>query len=103
VVAIHKRVLNNLGGAGIAQWYSAGIRAGWSEFRVPVGARNFSPHYRVQTDSGAPIQWVPVVLSLGVKRPRLEVDHSPPSTDEVKNEWIYISTPSIRLNGVVKS
>jgi hypothetical protein len=39
--------------AGIAQWYSAGIRAGWSGVRVPLGARNFSPHHRVQTGSGA--------------------------------------------------
>jgi hypothetical protein len=31
-----------------------------------------------------PIQWVPVALSLGVKRLRLEVDHSPPSSVEVK-------------------
>jgi hypothetical protein len=31
-----------------------------------------------------PIQWVPGVLSLGVKRPRREADHSPPSSAEVK-------------------
>jgi hypothetical protein len=40
-------------GAGIAQWYSAGLRTGWSGVRVPVGAGNFSPHHRVQTGSGA--------------------------------------------------
>jgi len=28
-------------------------RAGWSEVRVPVGAGNFSPHYRVRNGSGA--------------------------------------------------
>jgi len=27
---------------------------------------------------------------LGVKRPRPEADHSPPSSEEVKNTWIYI-------------
>jgi hypothetical protein len=32
----------------------------------------------------SPIQWVPWVLSLGVKRPRREADHSPPSSAEVK-------------------
>jgi hypothetical protein len=30
------------------------------------------------------IQWVPGVLSLGVKRPGREADHSPPSSVEVK-------------------
>jgi hypothetical protein len=32
-----------------------------------------------------PIQWVPGVLSLGVKRLGREADHSPPSSAEVKN------------------
>jgi hypothetical protein len=31
-----------------------------------------------------PIQWVPGNLSLGVKQPRREADHSPPSSTEVK-------------------
>jgi hypothetical protein len=50
-----------------------------------------------------PIQWVPEALSLGVKRPGIEADHSPPSSAEVKNEWSYTSTPPIRLHGVVLS
>jgi hypothetical protein len=33
------------------------------------------------------------ILSLGVKRPRREADHSPPSSAEVKNAWSYTSTP----------
>jgi hypothetical protein len=40
-----------------------------------------------------PIQWVPGALSLGVKRPVREADHSPPSSAEVKNAWRYTSTP----------
>jgi hypothetical protein len=40
-----------------------------------------------------PIQWVPGALSLGVKRPGREADHSPPSSAEVKNAWSCISTP----------
>jgi hypothetical protein len=32
----------------------------------------------------APIQWVTRALSLGVKRPGCEADHSPPSSAEVK-------------------
>jgi hypothetical protein len=31
-----------------------------------------------------PIQWVPGALSLEVKRPEREADHSPPSSAEVK-------------------
>jgi hypothetical protein len=41
-----------------------------------------------------PIQWVPGALSLGVKRPGREADHSPPASVEVKRMWIYTSTPS---------
>jgi hypothetical protein len=44
-----------------------------------------------QTSSGVvgpragPIQWVPGALSLGVKQPGCEADHSPPTSAEVKN------------------
>jgi hypothetical protein len=48
-----------------------------------------------------PIQWVPWALSLGVKWPGCEADHSPPSSADVKNAWSYNSTPTIRLHGVV--
>jgi hypothetical protein len=41
-----------------------------------------------------PVQWVPGALSLGVKRPGREADHSPPSSAEVKNAWSYTSTPA---------
>jgi hypothetical protein len=49
------------------------------------------------------IQWVPGVLSLGVKRPGHEADHSRPSSAKVKNAWGYASTSPIRLHGVVLS
>jgi hypothetical protein len=35
-----------------------------------------------------------------VKRPRREVDHSPPSIAEVNTEWSYTSAPPIRLCGL---
>jgi hypothetical protein len=49
------------------------------------------------------IQWVLGALSLGVKRPGREADHSPPSSAEVK-EWVelYLHFP-IRLRGMVLS
>jgi hypothetical protein len=42
-----------------------------------------------------PIQWAPGVLSLGVKRPGREANHSPPSSAEVK-EWVglYLHSPN---------
>jgi hypothetical protein len=36
----------------------------------------------------------------GVKRPGREPDHSPPYSAEIKYEWIYTSTPPIRLHDV---
>jgi hypothetical protein len=48
-----------------------------------------------------PIQLVPGALSLGIKWPGREADHSPPSSGEVKNAWSCTSTPSIRPHGVV--
>jgi hypothetical protein len=51
----------------------------------------------------APIQWVPGALSLEVKWPGREADHSPPSSAEVKNAWSYTSTPPVRFHGVVLS
>jgi hypothetical protein len=40
-----------------------------------------------------PIQWVSGTLSVGVKRPGREADHSPSCSAIVKNTWSYISTP----------
>jgi len=50
-----------------------------------------------------PVQWVPGVLSLGVKRQGREAEHSPASSVEVKIAWSYTSTPTTRLHGVVLS
>jgi hypothetical protein len=44
-----------------------------------------------------PIQWISRALSLGVKRPEHEVDHSPPTSAEVKKTWIYTFTPPCLL------
>jgi hypothetical protein len=50
-----------------------------------------------------PIQWVLGALSLGVKRPEREADHSPPSSAEVKEcVELYLHSP-IRLHGLVLS
>jgi hypothetical protein len=41
----------------------------------------------------SPIRSAPGLFTLGVKRPRREADHSPPSSAEIKNAWIYTSSP----------
>jgi len=43
--------------------------------------------------SQPPIQWVQGALSLGVKRPEREPDHSLPFSAKLKNAWSYTSTP----------
>jgi hypothetical protein len=65
--------------------------------RFPAGAGNFSLRHRVQP----PIEWVSGALSLEVKQPVHEADHSPPPVAEFKNAWSYTSTHPIRLHGVV--
>jgi hypothetical protein len=76
-------------GAVIAQWYSAGLRAGRSGVQVLVGAGNFSLHHCVQTGSGARAACYSMgtrgSFPGGKKRPEHEADHSPPSSAEVKN------------------
>jgi hypothetical protein len=77
---------------GIATGYGLGDRG--VGVRVPVGSRIFSTSSRPALGSTQPpIQWVPGALSLGIKRPGREADHSPPASAEVKKIWIYTSTP----------
>jgi hypothetical protein len=40
-----------------------------------------------------PIQWVPRVLSLGLKRPEREAEHSPPSSADVKVRGAILPLP----------
>jgi hypothetical protein len=94
-------------GARIAQCYSAGLRAGLSGgFRSRPGLEIFlltNVSMPALEPTQPPIQWISGALSIGVKRPGREADHSPPSSAEVKNAWNYTSTPPIRLHGVVLS
>jgi hypothetical protein len=36
-----------------------------------------------------PVQWAPGLFPQGVKRQEGKIDHSPPSSAEVRNEWGY--------------
>jgi hypothetical protein len=54
--------------------------------RRGVGKGFISIHNPVKTGSGAnsiPIQWVPGVLTPGIKRPRHDAERSPPFSAEV--------------------
>jgi hypothetical protein len=66
-----------------------------SEFESRYG-QNLFPIHIVRTGSvvhSASYPTLPGALSLEVKRPGREADHSPPTGAEVKNMWIYISSP----------
>jgi hypothetical protein len=85
-----------------------GWATGWTigvlgfDSRRGLGIFLFTTAFRMAlVPTQPPIQWVPGALSLEVKLPGREADHSPPSSAEVKNAWSYISTPPIRLHGVV--
>jgi hypothetical protein len=89
---------------GIALGY--GLNDWGSRVRFPAGAGIFLFTTASRTALGPtqpPIQWVPGALSLGVKRPVREADHSPPSSAEVKECLeLYLHSP-IGLNGIVLS
>jgi hypothetical protein len=73
---------------------------------VPINIHNFETHFLrmsrpVLVPTQPPIQWVPGAISPGIKRPGREADHSPLTSAEVKEIWIYTSTHSpIRLHGI---
>jgi hypothetical protein len=74
-------------GAWAAQWYSAGLRAGWWGVRVRQWLLIFLFTAASRPALGLtqpPIQWVQGALSLGVKQPGREAEHSPSSISDVK-------------------
>jgi hypothetical protein len=84
--------------AGIAQLHSSGLQAEWSGVRLLAGLGIFlftivsRPALK---PTQPPIQWVLGALSLGIKRPGREADHSPPSSDEVKEcVEVYLHSPN---------
>jgi hypothetical protein len=91
---------------------SVGIALGYrlddqgSSVHFLVGAENFSLHHCVQKGSGAHPASYPMstrALSLEVKQPGREADHSPPSSSEVKEYTeLYLYSP-IGLLGEVLS
>jgi hypothetical protein len=81
-----------------SNWLSAGRPRGQSS--SPGGGKNlhFSTSSRPALGSTQPpIQRVPGALSLGVKWPGPEADHSSPTSAKIKKMWIYTSTPPYAL------
>jgi hypothetical protein len=78
--------------------WAAGCTIGVVGFdsRQGLGIFLFSTASRtVLVPNQPPIQWVPGVLSLEVKRPGREADHSPPSSAEVKKcVELYLHSPN---------
>jgi hypothetical protein len=66
-----------------------------------MSAVHFSPELTALGPTQPPIQWVPGALSLRVKRPGREADHSTPSSADVK-ECVELHLP-VCLHGVVLS
>jgi hypothetical protein len=82
-------------GAGYFSVYKDGWTIGT---RFLAGERNefFSsppPSISIPRPTQLPIQSVTRALSLRIKRPGREADHSPQSSSEVKNVWSYASIP----------
>jgi hypothetical protein len=85
---------------GIALGY--GLNDRWFDSRYRLGIFLFATAFIPDLGpTQPPIQWVPEAVSLGVKRPGREADHSLPSNAEVKKAWSCTSNPTIRLHGVV--
>jgi hypothetical protein len=92
---------NETMGTRVAQWYRAGLWAGWLRVWILAGAGNFSLHHHVQAGSGFHPASYPMGTRgsfLGVKRPEHEVETTLPSNADVKNVWSYTSTPPIHLH-----
>jgi hypothetical protein len=80
---------------------------GWttkgSEFEFRYG-QEFSLLQVVQTGSGVHPTSYPAgagALSLGLRQPGREANHSPPANAEVKKMWIYITTPSYAFMALI--
>jgi hypothetical protein len=81
-------------GARIAKRRATGWTAG---VLIQAVARYFYLLHFVQTGSGAHPASYPMATECcyaGVKRPRRDAGYSPPCIAEVKNTWIYTSTPT---------
>jgi hypothetical protein len=89
---------------GIALGYGLVDRGSRVRFPAGLGIFLFTTASRMSPGpTQSPIQWVPGVPSLGVKRSGREANHSSPSSAEVKEcVELYLHSP-ILLHGMVLS
>jgi hypothetical protein len=86
------------------QRWATGWTIGVLGFDFRRGLRNFLFTTVPRTPLGPtqpPIQWIPGAVSLVVKRPGRDADHSLPSSAEVKECVELYLHPPVRLHGVV--
>jgi hypothetical protein len=69
---------------GIALGYGMDGRGSRVRFPAGLGIFLFTASRTALGPTQPPIQWGPGALSLGVKRPGREADHSTPSSTEIK-------------------
>jgi hypothetical protein len=86
---------------GIALGYGLDDRG--SRFRFPVGVRNFSLHHSVQNGFGAHPACYPMGTRGSFPGVKVKLTTHLHLVPRSKNEWSYISTPLVRLHGVVLS
>jgi len=80
-----------------AVWYiEPTLLAGWSGVRISAVARGFSLPQNVQTGCWA--HQASYSVCTGLFPVGSDVDHSPPYTAEVEDEWGCTSSPPISLN-----
>lgn len=81
------------------------LRAGRSGVGIPRGARDFSVLEKSIPSfwfTQPPVQWILAAVYPGAKRLGCVPNRRPPSSDEVKNQWSCIFTPSMCLCGVYR-
>jgi hypothetical protein len=90
-VDISRQRISNVG-AGLAQAVQC-LTTGWTTGRSGFDPRRGQRIFPLTSASRPalgptqpPVQWVPGVLSPGIKAPGRDADHSPPSSAEVENE-----------------
>jgi hypothetical protein len=76
------------------------LRTGLSGARFPAGVRDFSLFQNHRHAACCSVGTV--ALPRGKSGWGVMFDHSCPSSAEIRNEWSYASSPSIRLHGVDK-
>jgi hypothetical protein len=96
------RIVTNTKTRRIVVGIATDLLAGRSGVRIPAGQGIFSSRKPL---TGSRSHTFSYSIGVGgsfpeVKRPGSEVDCSPPSSNEVKNEWSYTSTAPICVHGM---